>query len=153
MHMNLRVILPFQQRTDFMIYHLVGVIEAKVLYAVLLGLCQYITKGIDLLFTKSAIDLVSSVVIGIYNDSRRQSERDLPDLSPFGNGLMSVKALKAKERFLHIYYIYLALQNYHLMAPYLQDTTERYHSEWVKLNKFPPWYCHCIDMRLLPLLH
>ena len=52
------------------------------------GLCEYIAEGMDLLFTKSAIDLVSSVVIDIYNDSRRQSERDLPDLGPFRNGFV-----------------------------------------------------------------
>ena len=79
------------------------------LYAVLLRLCEYIAERMDLLFTKSVIDLVSSVVIGIYNDSRRQNERDLLDLGSFRNGLMSVKALKAKERFARIYCIYFAL--------------------------------------------
>ena len=105
-----------------MIYHLVGVkrniygaTPAELLHAVLLGLCEYISEGMDMLFTKSAIDLVSSVVVGIYNDSRRQSERDLPDLGPFRNGLMSVKALKAKERFVRIYCIYLALHNSYLI--------------------------------------
>ena len=68
-----------------------------------------------MLFTNSAIDLVLSVVIGIYNDSRRQSECDLPDLGPFRNGLMSVKVLKAKERFARIYCMYLALQNSYLV--------------------------------------
>ena len=88
-----------------------GATPAELLHAVLLGLCEYIVEGMDLLFTKSAIDLVSSVVIGIYNNSNRQSERDLSDLELFINGLMSVKALKAKERFARIYCIYLALQN------------------------------------------
>ena len=92
-----------------------GATPAELLHAVLLGLCEYIAEGMDLLFTKSATDLVSSVVIGIYNDCRRQSERDLPDLGPFRNGIMSVKALKAKERFARIYCIYLALHNSYLI--------------------------------------
>jgi hypothetical protein len=53
----------------------------------------------ELTFTQSGLDQISHFVVGIYNDSRRQSERDIPDLGPFKHGLMSVKTLKAKERF------------------------------------------------------
>ena len=35
----------------------------------------------------------------------------MPDLGPFRNGLMSVKALKAKERFARIYCVFLVLHN------------------------------------------
>ena len=72
---------------------------AELLHAVLLGLCEYIAEGMDMLFTKTSMDMFSSVIVGIYNDARRQSERDLPDIGPFRNGLVSIKALKAKERF------------------------------------------------------
>ena len=37
----------------------------------------------ELTFTPSAMDLLSHVVVGIHQDSRRQSEREMPDLGPF----------------------------------------------------------------------
>ena len=75
----------------------------EILHAFLLGLCDYIAEGMHFLFTKSAIDTISQVVVGIYADSNRQSERDLPDMGPFRNGLIDVKVLKAKERFFRIF--------------------------------------------------
>ena len=46
------------------------------LHVVLLGMCDYIAEGMELTFTPGS-------VVGIYEDSRRKSERDLPDLGPF----------------------------------------------------------------------
>ena len=43
------------------------------------------------MFTTSAIDLISDVAVVIYKHSRRQSERDLPDLGSFRHRLMSIK--------------------------------------------------------------
>lgn len=76
-----------------------GATPAELLHAVLLGLCKYIAEGMDMLFTKASMDMISNVIVGIYNDARRQSERDLPYIGPFRNGLVKIKALKAKERF------------------------------------------------------
>lgn len=68
----------------------------EILYAVLIGLCKYITEGMNMTFTQSALDLISHGIVGIYEDPRRKSERDLPDIGKFRNGLMSVKSLKVK---------------------------------------------------------
>ena len=92
-----------------------GATPAEVLHAVLLGLCDYIAEGMELTFTPGSMDLISHVVVGIYKDSRRQSERDLPDLGPLRHGLMSVKSLKAKERFSRVYCLFLALSNSYLI--------------------------------------
>ena len=87
----------------------------EILHAFLLGLCDYIAEGMHFLFTKLTIDTISQVVAGIYTDSNRQSERDLPDMGPFRNGLIDVKVLKAKERFSRIFCLFLALGNYFLI--------------------------------------
>ena len=50
-----------------------------------------------------------------YKDSRQQSERDVPDLDPFRNSLISIKSLKAKERFSRILCTYVALYNSYLI--------------------------------------
>ena len=60
-----------------------GATPAKILHAVLLGLCEYIAGGIELSFTASAMDLISHILVGIHQDSCRQSERDILDLGPF----------------------------------------------------------------------
>ena len=88
-----------------------GATPAEILHAVLLGLCEYISEAIDLIFTQTCMEMISQVVVGIYRDSKRQSERDLPDIGPFRSGLNSVKSLKAKERFARIYCLFLALSN------------------------------------------
>ena len=92
-----------------------GATPAEILHAVLLGLCEYIAEGMEMIFTLSALDSISLFIVGIYEDSKRQSERDLPDIGPFRNGLMSVKSLKAKERFARVYCLFLALSNSHLI--------------------------------------
>ena len=102
-----------------------GATPAELLHAVLLGLCEYIAEGMELLFTQGSLDLISAVVIGIHNDSRRQSERDMPDIGPFRNGLMSVKSLKAKERFTRIYCVYLAFLNSHLISELTKKKRKR----------------------------
>ena len=84
---------------------------AELLHAVELGLCEYISESLDLFFTRSSMVIISKAVSTIVGNSRRQSQRDLPNLSPFRNGLKSVKALKAKERFARCYAIWLALMN------------------------------------------
>ena len=43
-----------------------GATPAELLYAVLLGLCEYIVEGMDIRFTKSSLDLFSIMIIGIY---------------------------------------------------------------------------------------
>ena len=91
-----------------------GGTPAEILHAVLLGLCDYIAEAIELMFTQTSMDQISHVVAGIYKDSRRQSERSLPNMSPFRNGLNSVAKLKAKERYARIYILFLALLNSYL---------------------------------------
>ena len=66
-------------------------------------------------FTQSTLDLISHIVVGIYKDSRCQSERGIPDLSPFKNDLIFVKLLKAKERFPRIYCVFLDLSNLYVV--------------------------------------
>ena len=92
-----------------------GGTPAEMLHAVLLGLCDYISEGLETLFTQSSLDLISHVVVGIYHNSRRQSERNLPSMGPFRNGIMSIKCLKGVEQFARIYCILLALSNSYLI--------------------------------------
>ena len=88
-----------------------GATPAEILHAILLGLCEYISESMELTFTDSSIYIISKTVVGIYENSRRQSERDVPDMGPFKKGLFSVKSLKAKERFARLYCLFLALSN------------------------------------------
>ena len=92
-----------------------GGTSAEILYAVLLGLCDYILEAIELMFTQTSMDMISHIVAGIYKDSRRQSERGLPDMSPFRNGLNAVAKLKAKERYTRVYITFLAMPNSYLI--------------------------------------
>ena len=92
-----------------------GGTPAEILHAVLLGLCDYIAEAIDLMFTQTSMDQISHVVAGIYKDSGRQSDRSLPDISPFRNGLNSIARLKAKERFARIFILLLAMCNSYLI--------------------------------------
>ena len=69
----------------------------------------------DMIFTQSAMDSIPYFIVSIFEDSKRQSEHDLPDIGPFRNGLMSIKSLKAKERFARVYCLFLALSNSHLI--------------------------------------
>ena len=92
-----------------------GSTPAEILHAVQLGLCEYIADAIDLMFTQSSMDRISSVIAGIYRVNRRQSERDLPNIGAFRNGLTSVAKLKAKERFSRVYVLLLAFCNSYLV--------------------------------------
>ena len=73
--------------------------------------------------------LISNTAIKIYEISRRQSERDLPDMGPFRKGLFSVKSLKAKERFARLYCIFLALCNSYLIRELLKKKRKRTENE------------------------
>ena len=79
------------------------------------GLCDYIAKCMELTYKACAMDLISHVVVGIPQNSRRQSERDIIDLGPFQHGLVSIKSLKAKERFSRVYCLFLTLSNSYLI--------------------------------------
>ena len=92
-----------------------GATPAEILHSILLGLCEYIAESMELIFTDSSMYLISKTVVGIYENSRRQSERDLPDMGPFKKGLFSVKSLKAKERFARLFCLFLALSNSYLI--------------------------------------
>ena len=92
-----------------------GATPAEILHSILLGLCEYIAESMELIFTDASMYLISQTVVGIYENSRRQSERDLPDMGPFKKGLFSVKSLKAKERFARLYCLFLALSNSYLI--------------------------------------
>ena len=92
-----------------------GGTPAEILHAVLLGLCDYIAEAIDLMFTQTSMDQISHVVAGINKDSGRQSDRSLPDISPFKNGLNTIARLKAKERFARIFILLLAMSNSYLI--------------------------------------
>ena len=79
----------------------------------------------EMMFTTSAMDLMSDITMGIYEHSRRQSERDIPDLGPFRHRLMSVKELKAKERCPRIYCVFLSLSNSYLIKHSVQKREKR----------------------------
>ena len=48
-----------------------GATPAEVLHGVLLGIYDYIAEGMELNFTPGSMDLISRVVVGIYEDLRR----------------------------------------------------------------------------------
>ena len=85
------------------------------MYAVLLGMCDYIAEAIELMFTQISMDQISHVVVGIHKDSRRQSDRSLLNMPPFRNGLNFIAKLKAKERYARIYILFLAMSNSYLI--------------------------------------
>ena len=89
---------------------------AKILHAVLLGLCVYIAKSINLTFTDSGIFKISTATAGICDDCRQQSERDLSCLVHLTKGLNKVKFLKAKDRFGRVFCVYLSLMNSYLIS-------------------------------------
>ena len=51
-----------------------GGTPAEMLHAVLLGLCDYISEALELIFTQSSLDSISKTVAGIYPDTKRQSD-------------------------------------------------------------------------------
>ena len=90
-----------------------GATPLEILHAVQLGLCEYVSESLEnVIFTaKPFEDVLSKTASEIAINSTRQSERDLPSLSPFRHGLVSVKTLKATERFARVYCLYLAFAN------------------------------------------
>ena len=84
----------------------------------------------EMTFTTSAMDLIYDITVGIYKHSRRQSERDLPDLVPFRHGLIYIKQLKAKEIFSRIYCVFLSLSNSYLIQ---ELCTQKRKNEEMKL--------------------
>lgn len=88
-----------------------GATPAEILHAIQLGLCEYCADAMDFFFTKSSMDIISHATCSIVSSGSRQSLRDLPDINPFKKGLMSVKSLKAKERFARVYCAFLTLSN------------------------------------------
>lgn len=81
----------------------------EALHAILLGPITYLNN--DLSFTKSGNDAIASAWVNIYPRARYQSERDIPSIATFRNGLNSVKGLKADERFERTFALYLVLMN------------------------------------------
>ena len=92
-----------------------GGTPAENLHTIILGLCEHTLEVLEPTFTTSTIDMISDIVVGIYKDSSRQNERDVPDLGSFRNGLTPIKLMKAKEQFIRIFCIYLALSNSYLI--------------------------------------
>ena len=88
-----------------------GATPLEILHALQLGLCEYVAEGLECIFTQSCMDIISNTLVGILSESKRQSERNMPELSAFKLGLMSVKSLKAKERFARVFCVYLSLSN------------------------------------------
>lgn len=92
-----------------------GPTPPKQFHADLLRLCEHISEGMDVIFIQCGLDLISHVIVRICKDSRRQSERDFPDTVSFHNCFIYVKSLKVKERFAHVYCIFLYISNSHLI--------------------------------------
>lgn len=97
-----------------------GGTPAEILHAIQLRMCVCVAESLEKFFTKSCLDMISNAVVGMHNDSHRQSERDIPGLGPFRHGLMSIASLKAKERFARVCCLYLALNNSYLIDALLQ---------------------------------
>ena len=85
----------------------------EALHAILLGPITYINR--DLSFTKTGNDKIEKMFKKIYPIAKWQSERNLPALVTFRNGINSVKGLKADERFQRTFAVYLSLMNSYLI--------------------------------------
>ena len=57
-----------------------------------MGLCNYISEDVELICIPSVMDLISHIAVGTYEYLRRQSERNVPPLSPFCYGFMNVES-------------------------------------------------------------
>ena len=81
----------------------------ELLHQIQLGICDDIGK--DLTFTSGGNTVISDTFKLIYPYASCQSNRDMPDLHTFRRGISSVKSLKAKERFVRVFCVYLSLMN------------------------------------------
>ena len=91
----------------------------EALHAILLGPITYINR--DLSFTKSGNNCIEKTFESIYPLAKWHSERDLPSLVTFRNGINSVKGLKADERFQRIFALCLAFMSSYLMRVLMKD--------------------------------
>ena len=78
-------------------YNIHGGTPPELLHIYQLGKCGEI--GRDLSFTDAANEVISDSFSMIYPIAKFQSERNMPKLNPFKNGISSVKSLKGTERF------------------------------------------------------
>ena len=103
-----------------------GATPVEILHAVQLGLCEYLCESFEhFIFPNSAFnDIMSKTASGIAVDSQRQSERDMPSLSPFRYGLVSISSLKATERFARVFSIFLTLSNTHCIKALMKQPTK-----------------------------
>jgi hypothetical protein len=81
----------------------------ELLHQIQLGICDDI--GRDLSFTAGGNTVISDTFKLIYPYASCQSNRDMPDIHTFRRGISSVKSLKAKERFVRVFCVYLSLMN------------------------------------------
>ena len=91
----------------------------EILHNLQLGKCSEI--GRDLSFTDAANEHVSVNFSRIYPFLKCQSERNIPMLRPFRDGISSVKSLKATERHARVFAVYLSVMN-----PFLVKTLQKY---------------------------
>ena len=91
----------------------------EILHNYQLGKCNDL--GRELSFSDKANECISEMFKRLYPFAKCQSERNLPNLRPFRNGLSSVKSLKATERFDRIFAMYLSLMN-----PFLIRTLRKF---------------------------
>ena len=91
----------------------------EILHNFQLGKCNDL--GRDLSFTDAANEHISTNFTRVYPFLKCQSERNVPSIRPFRDGISSVKSLKAKERYARVFAVYLSMMN-----PYLVKKLEQY---------------------------
>ena len=106
-----------------------GGTPAEILHAIQLRMCVCVAESLEKFFTKSCLDMISNAVVGMCDDSHRQSERDLPGLGPFRHGLMSLASMKTTERFARVHCLSLALNNSYLIDAILHKK-EKIETNW-----------------------
>ena len=125
-----------------------GATPVEILHAVQLGLCEYLCESFeDFIFTNSAFkDIISKTASGIAIDSQRQSERDMPSLSPFRYGLVSISSLKATERFARVFSIFLTFANTYCIKALTTKKTRMNKREYYSRDKLQALFSTVEDL-------
>ena len=92
-----------------------------------LGLCKYLFEALRLEVPPRTLRLMNTTIGIIIRDSSAQSERNLPDLSSFRNGLDVTHTLTAKETYARIFGVYLTLMDPKVFESFA--TQDRYFKE------------------------
>jgi len=97
----------------------------EVLHGINLGICMYISKHLENKFTKSFHTTMNSWTVAVSILARRQSERDLHDLTAFRYGLVKIANLTGDEKVARIFMLYLLFMQLEFVLDVLAPRNEQ----------------------------